>query len=269
VLVAYNSSDVIADALRSIPPGHQVIVVDNASTDNSVEICRSLGATVLEMQSNLGFGTACNRGADIAEADAIFFLNPDARLKAGSLDAMQQALLNYPDTAAFNPRLLNDDGNQFLRRRTILLPRPYWFRPPPPTGDEELFTLSGAALVVRRSIFKEIDGFDENIFLYYEDDDLSTRLIKKGFKFRYIHNSVVVHGIGKSTQGHENDSSAYFREYEATKSRLYVSKKHGIRFHKNLLMLKIRLKLRYARMRGKAKLANALEAKIQALHDFG
>ncbi|MBN9249862.1 MAG: glycosyltransferase family 2 protein, partial [Mesorhizobium sp.] len=170
VLVTYNSSEVVADALRSIPPGHQVIVVDNASTDNSVEVCRSLGATVLEMRSNLGFGTACNRGADVATAESILFLNPDARLQAGALSAMQQAMLQYPDSAAFNPRVLNEDGSQFLRRRTILLPRPYWVRPPAPSGDEEIITATGAALIVRTSVFKEINGFDENIFLYYEDD---------------------------------------------------------------------------------------------------
>lgn len=267
IFVTYNSGEVIADALRSVPSGTEIIVVDNASTDDSVEICRALGATVLEMPKNLGFGTACNRGAEAATAENLLFLNPDARLEPGALDALADALHRYPDAAAFNPRILNEDGSQFLRRRTILLPRPYLFRPPAPTGDEKIITATGAALLIRNDVFSEIGGFDENIFLYYEDDDISTRIIKKGYDVFYIHSSVVVHKIGKSTAGHETDTSSYFREYESTRSRIYVSRKHGIRIYRRWELLKSKIKLRLAQKRGDTRVASSLSARISALND--
>lgn len=267
VFVTYNSGEVIGDAIRSIPPGNEIIVVDNASLDDSVEISRSLGATVLEMPENLGFGTACNRGADIATADNILFLNPDARLESGALDAMAEALIRYPDSAAFNPRILNEDGSQFMRRRTILLPRPYLFRPPLPSKDERIITATGAALLIRKDIFQSLNGFDENIFLYYEDDDISTRIIKNGYFIHYIHNSKIIHKLGKSSIGHESVQSAYFREYQATKSRIYVSKKHGIRSYTTAAIIKSRLKLLRAQILGETKMATTLRAKINALND--
>ncbi|MBX3573739.1 MAG: glycosyltransferase [Mesorhizobium sp.] len=88
VLVAYNSADVIRDAIESVPAPHEVIVVDNASTDASREIAAAAGARVLALAENLGFGTACNRGAALARNDTLLFLNPDARLMPGALDAL-------------------------------------------------------------------------------------------------------------------------------------------------------------------------------------
>jgi GT2 family glycosyltransferase len=267
VFVTYNSGEVIGDAIRSIPPGNEIIVVDNASTDNSVEICRSLGATVLEMPKNLGFGTACNRGAEVATTDNILFLNPDARLAEGALEALAQALHRYPDTAAFNPRLLNEDGTQFLRRRTILLPRPYLFRPPLPTGDESVVIASGAALLMRKKDFQQFGGFDENIFLYYEDDDLSARILKSGRTIRYVHSAIAYHRGGCSSKSSPEEDS--FKEYEFAKSKLYVLNKHGIRRRHWLEKLETELKLIFARKRNDRNAINSLRARIRALKDFG
>jgi len=240
VLVAYNSGDVIGDAIRSIPGGNQIIVVDNASSDDSVEIARACGATVVSLGSNLGFGTACNRGAEIALHERLFFLNPDARLEPGSLEALNKAFLQYPDAAAFNPKFLNEDGSRYFRRRTKLLPRPYFFRPPMPDKDKEIEFVSGAAILIRKSVFDQIGGFDENIFLYFEDDDLSARVIKAGHKMRYVNQAEVRHITGTSSP--QSKKMSELKEYHFMKAKIYTYRKHGVSL--SILGLSVREKIR-------------------------
>ncbi|WP_158285793.1 glycosyltransferase family 2 protein [Pseudohoeflea suaedae] len=224
VLVTFNSSAVIGAALSSIPSGHQVIVVDNASSDNSAEIADEYGVTVVRLDTNLGFGTACNRGADLARHERLLFLNPDADLEPEALDILGAAFDKYPHSAGFNPRLLNSDGTQFFRHRTMLMRRPYWRRPALPLKDRPVVMLSGAALAVRKQVFDEIGGFDEAIFLFYEDDDISVRILKAGYGLHYIHDSVVRHMQGKSSPATPEMSS--FRTYHAMRAKRYAMKKH-------------------------------------------
>lgn len=224
VLVSYNSAGVIGEAIGSIPPGHEVIVVDNASADASVEVARTAGATVVELDENLGFGTACNRGAAVATNEKLLFLNPDAEVMPGSLDVLEAAFDRYPDAGAFNPRLLDADGSQFFRKRTKLARRPYLRRPPLPQADRRVVMLSGAALAVRKSVFDAIGGFDENIFLFYEDDDLSLRIMKAGHELYYIHDACVRHRPGSSSP--PSDELTFFKEYHAMRAMRYACAKH-------------------------------------------
>lgn len=266
VLVSYNSAHVLGDAIRSVPAGNQVIVADNASRDDSVVLARSLGAEVIEIGQNLGFGTACNRGAAIASHDRLLFLNPDAVLAPDALKHLAKAFNDYPNAIAFNPRIIDPDGSQFFRRRTILLPRPYWFRPKGlPTSDQPIIMASGAALLVRKSAFDRLGGFDENIFLYYEDDDLSARIVKAGDEMRYIHDAVVHHQQAKSSAP-SPDLSA-FRDYQAMKSRIYVSRKHGVRVMRQWRIAEEKLRAFIASVKGDAPKVARARARLRALQE--
>ncbi len=225
ILVTFNSSAVVASALGSIPAGNEVIVVDNASDDDSVEISVAHGARVVRMDANLGFGTACNRGAAIATHNQLLFLNPDARLEPGALERLGEAFVRYPDAAGFNPRLIEADGSQVFATRTILLPRPYLVRPGLPTSDRPVIKLTGAALAIRKGAYDAVGGFDENMFLYYEDDELSARLIKAGYSLYYIHDAVVRHSPGKSSP--DTPEMYAFRTYHAMRAKRYSMNKHG------------------------------------------
>lgn len=225
ILVTFNSSAVVASALGSIPAGNEVIVVDNASDDDSVEISVAHGARVVRMDANLGFGTACNRGAAIATHNQLLFLNPDARLEPGALEGLGEAFVRYPDAAGFNPRLIEADGSQVFATRTILLPRPYLVRPGLPTSDRPVIKLTGAALAIRKGAYDAVGGFDENMFLYYEDDELSARLIKAGYRLYYIHDAVVRHWHGRSSS--ETADMFAFRAYHAMRAKRYAMRKHG------------------------------------------
>ncbi len=263
VLVSYNSAHVIGDAIRSIPEGNQAIVVDNASRDDSVAVARALGAEVVELPKNLGFGTACNRGAERARFERLLFLNPDARLQPGALDALGAAFERYPAAGAFNPRILNQSGVQVFRRRTKLLPRPYLFRPPVPDRDARLVFATGAALAVRRNLFSSLGGFDEDIFLYFEDDDLSVRIQQAGWTLMYINDAVCKHAAGTSTQP-SRDTLA-FKEYQFMRSKIMTYRKHRILHMKNIELFILLIKRCVAK---NATLNDKYDAHIKAFHDM-
>lgn len=262
ILVTYNSADVICDAISSLPSHQEVIVVDNASTDKSAQLSRELGARVLVMPENLGFGTACNRGAEIASHDRLVFLNPDARLEDGALEALERAFVQYPRAGAFNPRVLGRDGTQFFRRRTPLVRRPYLIRPPLPQEDCPIDIASGAALAFRRPVFKEIGGFDERIFLFFEDDDISFRTRQAGYELYYIHDAVVRHQGGRSSSLSDLTD---FKEFHHMKSRIYVCKKHGVSFHPYLQRLRLWFSLTKAYRNRNRNGIIAAKARLRAL----
>lgn len=232
VLVTYNSAQVVADAIRSVPAGNEIIVVDNASRDDSVEIARSLGAIVIENAENLGFGSACNIGAARASAERLFFLNPDARVEPDTLDHLARAMDADPRSAAFNPRIVEPDGRQFFRRRTKLIPRPYLLRMEVPTCDRYVYFACGAALAMRTKDFVELGGFDERIFLYYEDDDITARIIKAGKKVLYVHDAITHHMVGKSCGN--SMEGLYFKFYHELRAKRYTYKKHGKLFFRHM-----------------------------------
>lgn len=265
IIVAYNSSSVIADAIKSVPSGNQVIIVDNASTDGSAAIAKSLGATVIQLEENLGFGTACNRGAAQSAAEFYLFLNPDARLMPDAIDILIDRLSKQTDIGAANPRVCDDKGNQFYKRRNRFLKRHYIVRPPRPEADTQIVMLSGAALFVRAGLFQSIGGFDEKIFLFYEDDDISRRILEAGAKLLYVHDARLIHnpGTGSGTIDHD---LTYFKEYHAMQSMLYLLGKYDK--PRLLLLRSLQLKWRLLKSPDGSALQTGLRAKLAAIKDW-
>ncbi len=264
VLVTYNSAEVVGDAIRSIPQGNQVIVVDNASRDGSADVALSLGAEVLALTENLGFGTACNRGAVLARHDKLLFLNPDARLQPDTLDRLAQAFERYPGAAAFNPRLVDATGKQFFSKRNRFVSREHWLEEPP-QKDADIPMGVGAALAMRTDIFRQLGGFDENIFLYFEDVDLSARIINSGYSIRHIHDAVATHLEGKSS-GIDQDTSA-FKEYHYAKAQFYVNRKHGLARSRWLKLLHGSVRYALALPGGEAKKLALAKARLKGWWD--
>ncbi len=240
ILVTYDSAAVLPEALASIPTGAEVIVADNASTDGSVAVARAAGARVVPLPGNLGFGTACNAGAREATRELLLFLNPDARLAPGALEHLVHAADLHPEAAAFNPRILRDDGRVLFRTASHLLPGSLGKKVPPPAADCEMRVLSGAALFCRRAAFTAIGGFDERIFLYHEDDDLTLRLRQTRATLRYVHAAVVRHQGDGSTAAHAGLDE--FKAYHMIRSRRFVMQKHGVPFHTRLRTIDARLR---------------------------
>ncbi|MEM7424141.1 MAG: glycosyltransferase family 2 protein [Pseudomonadota bacterium] len=214
-------------------PGTRLIVVDNASSDGSVGIARHHANTVIENTRNLGFGTACNLGADAGSSELILFVNPDAGLGPDALDAMVKAADMWPDTGAFNPQFLGADETPFQRGPGVL---PGCTAVPEAFSNDEISILSGAAVLCRRTAFEAIGGFDEQIFLFFEDDDLSIRLRAGGWALRQVGDAHVRHLVGRSSTS--SFATRLLKERAFARSELYVAAKHGIRIDRRARALR-------------------------------
>jgi GT2 family glycosyltransferase len=228
IIATFNSGHIIGKCLSTlIEQGIGAIVVDNASTDNTTEVAATFGAKVIENAKNLGFGVANNIGASAASAEYLLFLNPDIEIDE-SIKNLAAAIKNYPDFGMIAPKIVEDDGRVFLQPRSLLSPANLNVKTMAlPNGDACYPFLSGACFVMRKSVFAELGGFDKNIFLFYEDDDLCRRLWDKKQPLIHCDEWQAKHGRGKSSK--PNPDNIYKVRYHMAYSRAYVARKYGIK----------------------------------------
>ena len=230
IVVTHDSADVLPGCLAALA-GQQVatIVVDNASGDDSAAIAEAAGATVIRNARNEGYGRANNRGVQAATtAEHILVVNPDVVLRPGAVEALLDAARAWPDIGMLAPRLIETDGRFFFQARSLLAP--YLNNPrgrsTPPQGDACAPFLSGACLMMPRALFLDLGGFDENIFLFYEDDDLCRRVADAGRSLVHVHGAEALHGRGRSSAP---EPGRIFRSrWHQAWSRAYVSRKYGL-----------------------------------------
>lgn len=228
ITVCYNSMAVLPAMLASVPDGTPVVLVDNASTDADKlrELAERHGAELIRNDVNRGFGVACNQGAVLAKTEFLLFLNPDAELDRDALTELVLAAGRYPRVSAFNPRISESDGSPYFKRKSHLMPRREWMPRGWPTTDREVTVLSGAALFVRRADFEAVGGFDPQIFLYHEDDDLSLRLRHQRGPIMFVREALVRHiGGGSSVRSPE---TAALKAWHMGQSRIYAARKHAM-----------------------------------------
>ena len=230
VVVAHDSAGVLPDCLAALHrEGVPAIVVDNASRDASVAVAQSRCARVLRNPLNEGYGRAANRGVREAEgASHVLVLNPDLILQPGAAEALSAAAEAWPDAGLYAPRIVEPDGRFFYQPRSLLAPA----RANPkggralPEGDACAPFLSGACLMAERTRFLDLGGFDPNIFLFYEDDDLCRRVADAGRALIHVHGAVALHGRGRSSAP---ERGRVFRtRWHQAWSRAYVSRKYGL-----------------------------------------
>jgi N-acetylglucosaminyl-diphospho-decaprenol L-rhamnosyltransferase len=225
VSVAYGSAQVLPGMVESLPAGTPVIIVDNGPDDGLRDWAMARGITVIVPAENLGFGRACNLGAQSATADFVLFLNPDARLDPDALHLLLSAATDFPKASAFAPMLRGDDGHLDFKRRSFLKRADQAPRSPGP-DPMAVPSLSGAVLLIRRAAFEAVGGFDPAIFLYYEDDDLAFRLRRDQGPLMLVPAAVAHHASGQSTP--PSAALSRFKGYHWARSRVYVARKHGL-----------------------------------------
>ena len=232
VIVAYNSAAVLGACLKSIPAGHEVIVVDNASGDASAQIAADAGARIIKNSMNAGFGAACNKGARALSTSHVLFLNPDAILDTHALAQLEQAIQRYPEAGAFGPKIVQPNGERSFRYTSHIEDQGSRYISPEeaPEGDCCVHFIDGAALLCNRDVFLSLGGFDEDLFLYYEDDDLSFRMKSAGWSLIYVPSAIVHHQKKRSSK--PSLRLDYRRAWHETRSRIIVSSKHGLPFDK-------------------------------------
>lgn len=255
ISVCYHSDMVIGDMIASVPTVTPIILVDNGCTNKFDQLPQDRTVSIIKMVENQGFGRGCNAGAQLAKTSLLMFLNPDARLSDGALQALVDAANQYPSASAFNPRIVNSDGSAYFKRRSYLLPRRAWMKRGWPPKDCEVPVLSGAALMVSKRYFHAAQGFDKEIFLYHEDDDLSLRLREFG-TLVYVQKSEVIHAGGHSSGRSAN--VAYLKALHMAQSRVYTGRKYGrpfpalTTFFRAVLLLGSPVNLVSSRRRAKA-----------------
>lgn len=225
VTVSYNSADMLRGLLKTVPAGIPVVVVDNGSRDETGEAAMAAAASLTRLDSNQGFGRACNAGAAMAGTEFLFFVNPDARLEPSCIEALLDAARRRPAVAGLNPRIVNPSGRVEYKWRSVLLPRTAWTRRQVPETETELPALAGGALFCRRVAFERVGGFDPAIFLFHEDDDLAIRLQRDCGPLLFVPQAVVRHDAGKSSG--QSPELARFKGYHLARSRVYAMAKHG------------------------------------------
>jgi len=228
VIVSYNGREHLRRCLASLlahPPvaEREVIVVDNDSADGSADmVARDFpGVRLLRMRRNLGFAAGANRGIREATGEALVLLNPDSEIEADPFASMLAYLREHVEAGIVAPRLLNPDGSLQLSCRrfptfsvalfnryslfTRLFPhnrysRQYLLSDWQHDSISEVDWVSGACLMVRRSILERIGLLDEGYFMYIEDVDLCQRVHRAGAKVVYYPAVSVIHHIGKSSR---------------------------------------------------------------------
>ncbi len=214
VIVNWNAGDHLTTCIRTLGPlAANAIIVDNASSDHSIARIRHTAATILHLDRNYGYGTACNRGASVGSRSTILFLNPDTEIDEAAISALYEKLWADPGAAIIGPGLCNRTGqlaascSHFPRARDLLgrmigadrlgLVSAPFIAPPPGRVDQVM----GACLMIKRPAFESIGGFDEDYFLYFEEVDLSLRLSKAGMDTIYWPLVRAIHtGHGSSAQ---------------------------------------------------------------------
>ena len=229
ISVCFNSSAVLGSFLASIPQGTSVILVDNGSSDlaETRALAKAHNALLITNQTNLGFGSACNQGAAASQSEFLFFVNPDSFLEATTITTLESAAAAKPEASAFNPQIIDSRGRVSFKRRSCLLSANEIMAPIAPKNDSQVPVLTGAALFLSIQNFDRICGFDENIFLYHEDDDISIRLRKQVGPTWLIHNSLMTHLSGHSSG--RSASIAALKAWHMGRSLVYVTTKHQIK----------------------------------------
>lgn len=205
VVVSYNKKEDVTRCLASVKqtahPSFEIIVVDNASTDGSADAAAGF-ADVVSIRSdvNLGFGGGCNAGARRARGEHLVFLNPDTVVEPDWLTALLKPFETQPGVGLVTSKLLmlnepsriNTCGNT-VHLTGLTLCRGLGAARESFDSDEEVAAVSGAAFAIRRKVFESLGGFDETMFLYMEDTDLSMRARLAGWSSFFAAESVVYH----------------------------------------------------------------------------
>ncbi len=245
VTVTYGSAGHIGPTLTSLPADRLagLVVVDNASGDDTLEVVRGLGLptlTVVASERNVGFGAGNNLGLAAAPPSRwVAFVNPDAHVDAGALHALVAHLAATPAAAMVAPRLVGDDGpiTSAGRLPTVagliryqmpdpvrrLLPErrlPASYDRTGPVGQVE-----GACMVVDRAALEAVGGFDERYFLFFEESDLAQRFAAAGRTIELVATARAWHAVGATRQGEQLGSLPHY----VTSAVRYLERWHGRR----------------------------------------
>lgn len=291
ILVSFNTKDYLSNCINSIYKNtsgivFEIIVVDNASTDGSLEMVRSNFPDVITVQNaiNKGFGAANNDGLEKAQGEYIFFLNTDTILVNNAVFILFKYVESQPQTGACGGALFNDDMTpqisfgRFPSIKSVVVE--FLFQKIFPTYYSEKLKMEGilradqiqpfeadyivgADLFVRKSILEKSGAFDTDFFLYFEETELCFRIQNRGFINKIFPEAKIIHLCGKSIGRHPSERQTIW--FEQSRVR-YISKTRNkiqaVVFYLILLILYSFSWLKGNRTYWKARLKGLLSLKV-------
>lgn len=252
VIISYNTKNLLKKCLGSLAShptkSSETIVVDNASTDGSVEMVGKEfpEITPIANKTNKGFGAANNQGAKIAKGKYLLFLNPDTTVDR-NFDELLKFMEKRPDVGILGCRLVDEGGKEqphiagfkhnvfsavvdkFTCSCDLYARLTRWRGRAPQlhfrNGKHPLDVdwVTGACMLTRQKVFEELNGFDERFFMYFEDEDLCLRAKQKGWQVIFYPGFAITH-ISGAALGKDKKSrwDHYFESQE-----LFYKKHHG------------------------------------------
>jgi len=231
VIVSYNVADLLSECIVSVKKEtfckYEIIVVDNNSVDNSIEMIKTKHPDVklIQNKSNVGFAKANNQGFKMAKGRYIFMLNPDTVVLGSTIDKLIQFMDEHPEAGACGPKVLYPDmtlqpnchhfptiimrliqhcglsrrfpkskifGKEFMT---------YWNY----NEIKQVDWITGCALLLRKKALDRVGFLDENYFMYTEETDICYRLIKANWKVLFYPYESIIHYWGKSSSVSQDD----------------------------------------------------------------
>jgi hypothetical protein len=240
IIVSWNCKDYIDECLYSLKINNnnkensEIIVIDNNSSDDSINLIQNKYPEVklIKNTRNLGFSKANNQGIKQASGEYILLLNPDTKIFSNTIDELAQELMNNKKYGAVGPMIKGQDGKIQLtcaRNYPSLLTELFWLstlsRRFPKNkiignylmsywdheSSREVACLSGACILVKAEILKNLKGFDEDYYMYGEDVDLCYRIKQQGSLIFYNARSKIYHYGGASSEAIANKAVIYDR----------------------------------------------------------
>jgi GT2 family glycosyltransferase len=257
IIVNWNSGKKAEKAMRSYLKfkneniSCNLIVVDNASNDNSVHILKELANSFIINKTNEGFGKACNQAFQISKGEYILLLNPDTQSSPLVLEHLVKSLEMKPECAIIGPQQRDEGGNilkscsRFPTFNTALYDLlglsklfPNKFLPSPimtewnHESSRIVDHVIGSYMLIKRSVIDQIGFIDERYFMYLEDLDFSKRVMQAGFKTFFDTTQYIIH------EGGSSGNKVYARRlFYSLRSRSIYWKKHFSNVQSTILIL--------------------------------
>lgn len=226
IVVTFNSSHCLPALAKGLAQLPHVVVVDNASEDDTAAEVTSLlpQAMFLRNERNLGFGAANNRALAVTETHYALLLNPDCLPAEGFLDYILQAATHFPDAAIIAPHLIRRNGAPEVSYRW---PATHWKSyGSQAEGPCCVGFVCGAVMLLNMAVMRDVGFFDESFFLYYEDEDLCQRVFMQKKQIVLLPELEITHLSRGSVKGPSVLKSEFIRGYHHAQSKLTFESKH-------------------------------------------
>ena len=225
IIVNWNDKDVIVECIQSLLDQNRnkidIIISDNGSEDDSVEFIRKYfpSIKIIENGENLGFGSAINRGLGLAKGDYLLFLNSDLKLHSKCVGELAKVLESDSNVGGTIPKILHINQQSTINSLGVLInytgiAYPNLLGEKDPGYQEPFESACGGIFMLRREVYKTVGGFDEDLFLYHEDHDLSWRVRLAGWQLKVAPQAIMYH--------HYKFNKGVLKYYSSEKNRLHI-----------------------------------------------